>query len=69
MGKADAVGNTRRIFNLVKMLSNKPKAPPTNLTSDNLLRSSEDIAKTWEKFLSQNSRQPKKNFGAQICLL
>ena len=56
MEKADAVGNTRKIFNLVKMLSNKPKTPPTNLTHDkagNLLRSPEDVAKTWENFLSQ----------------
>ena len=56
MEKADAVGNTKKVFNLVKMLSNKPRTPPTNLTSDdagNLLRSPEDIAKIWEKFLSE----------------
>ena len=56
MEKADAVGNTRKIFNLVNMLSNKPKRPPTNLTSDkdgNLLRSPKEVTKTWENFLSQ----------------
>ena len=56
MEKADAVGNTRKIYNLANMLSNKPKRPPTNLTTDdegNLLNSPEDVAKTWEKFLSQ----------------
>ena len=56
MEKADAVGDTRTIFNLTNRLSNKPKKPQINLTSDssgNLLRSPEDVAKTWEKFLSE----------------
>lgn len=56
MEKADAVGDTRKIFNLANMLSNKPKKPPVNLTTDssgNLLRSPEDTAKTWDDFLSK----------------
>ena len=43
--KSNDVGDVRRIFNLVNMLSNKPKAPPCNLTrdeDDNLLNSPED---------------------------
>ena len=56
MEKADAVGDTRKIFNLANMLSNQPKKPPVNLTTDsasNLLRSPEDTAKTWEDFLAK----------------
>ena len=56
MEKADNLGNTRRIFNLVNMLSNKPKQPPANLNTDangDLLRSPEDIADAWEQFLSK----------------
>ena len=56
MEKSDAVGDTRKIFNLVNRLSNKPKLPPTNLTSDkddNLLRSPEEIVTTWGNFLTE----------------
>ena len=56
MEKADAKGDTRKVFNLVNRLSNKPKRPPVNLTSDKngkLLRSPEDTAKTWGNFLSE----------------
>ena len=48
-------GDTKRVFNLVNVLVNKPKKPPTNLNSDvsgNLLRSPEDTAAAWELFLS-----------------
>ena len=33
MEKADDKGDTKKIFNLVNMLSNKPKKPPTNLNT------------------------------------
>lgn len=45
MEKANDVGDVRRIFNLVNMLSNKPRPPPCNLTVDeegNLLNSPEE---------------------------
>ena len=56
MEEADSKGNTRKIFNLVNKLSNKPKKPPTNLNTDAngaLLRSPEDTATAWEEFLSR----------------
>ena len=48
------VGDVRKIFNLVKLLSNKPKAPPCNLTVDEegkLVNSPEDTVERWRTFL------------------
>ena len=56
MEKANTMGDVRRIYNLVNGLSKKPKQPPCNLTTDadgNLLRSPEDTASTWKKFLEK----------------
>ena len=56
MERADEKGDTRRIFNLVNRLSNKPKKPPTNLNTDalgNLLQSPKETAEAWEQFLSR----------------
>ena len=52
--KANELGDVRKIFNLVNLLSNKPKAPPCNLTKDdegNLLNSPENTVERWRKFL------------------
>ena len=55
--KADDKADIRKIFDLMNMLSNKPKNPSANMNTDaigNLLRSPEDIAADWEQFLSKN---------------
>ena len=52
--KANAVGDTRRIYKIVKKLAGKPKPPPANLTKDaqgNLLQSPVATANTWYNFL------------------
>ena len=56
MEEADKVGNTREIYKIVRTLSNKPRQPPTNLTIDengNLLKSPEETAETWRRFLEK----------------
>ena len=43
--KANELGDVRKIFNLVNMLSNKPSQPPSNITKDehgNILKSPEE---------------------------
>ena len=47
--EANVVGNTTRVFKIVKKLSNKPKPPPVNLTHDkdgSLLKSPQEVAAT-----------------------
>ena len=54
MEAANAAGDTRKIFAITNHLSKKAKQPPSNLTSDkdgNLLKSPEETAATWFKFL------------------
>ena len=51
---ANKKGDVRRIYHLVKKLSNKPKPPPSNLTTDekgNLSKSPKDKAERWGSFL------------------
>ena len=60
MESANKVGDTKTIFRLVNFITGKPKAPPKTLTKDkdnNLLKSPEEVAETWFKFL-------KKKFAA-----
>ena len=60
METANSIGNVRKIYAILQKMSNKPKDPPENLNTDadgNMLKSAEEIAKTWEKFL-------KKKFAA-----
>ena len=55
MEAANAVGNTRRVFAITNKLSKKPKQPPQNLSTDesgSLLKSAEEVAAVWERFLS-----------------
>ena len=50
------MGDVRRVYHLVKKLSNKPKPPPSNLTKDdegNLLKSPKEKITRWEKFLAK----------------
>ena len=56
METANVKGDVRRVYYLVKKLSNKPKPPPTNLTTDsngNLLESPKDMAERWGVFLRE----------------
>ena len=55
MEKANAAGDVKAIYRLVKSITGKPKKLPTNLTTDkngNLLQSPQAIAETWRSFLS-----------------
>ena len=63
MEAANARGDTGTIYRIVRHISDKPKAPPQNLTTDedgNLLKSAEDLAATWQRFL-------KKKFDATVA--
>ena len=54
MEAANNKGDIKRVYHLVKKLSNKPKPPPSNLTSDddgNLFKSPKDKAERWGSFL------------------
>ena len=60
---ANAVGNSKRVYALVKKLSCKPRPPPVNLTSDskgNILCSPEDTANVWYKFLKEKFEATKE---------
>ena len=51
---ANGKGDTKRIYQAVKVLAQKREKPPTNITTDaegKPLDSAEDVAATWEKFL------------------
>ena len=51
---ANSLGDIRRVYHLVRKLSNKPKPPPSNLTTDddgNLLTSPEEKAARWGSIL------------------
>ena len=53
MEKADAAGDSRKVFRLVNTLRNKPKPPPTTITRDEngkLLTSPEEKAAVWYSF-------------------
>ena len=54
MEEASAIGNVRKIYKQVQLLSKQAQPPPRNLTHDsngNLLKSPEEIAKRWYTFL------------------
>ena len=56
MESANKLGDVRRIYHLVKKLSNKPKPPPTNLTKDEdgtILKGPSEKVVRWEKFLTR----------------
>ena len=49
-------GDTRKIYNLVNMLSTKPKQPPANLTRDStgkLFHDPKEVANAWGNFLKE----------------
>ena len=51
---ANNLGDIRRVYNLVKKLSNKPKPPPSNLTKSadgKILKDPKDKVRRWESFL------------------
>ena len=53
---ADGHGDTKRIYQGVKKLSEKPTKPPVNLTTDaqgKLLGQAEDVADVWVDFLTE----------------
>ena len=52
---ANGHGDTKKIYQAVRVLAQKQGTPPSNLTTDKngkLLTSSEDVAQAWESFLS-----------------
>ena len=52
--KTNELSDVRWIFNLVNMISNKPKSSPCNLTVDDegeILNSPEETVERWRKFL------------------
>ena len=56
MEAANAVGDTRKVFKMVKHLSKSAKPPPKNLTSDangSLLKSPEEVARIWSELLRE----------------
>ena len=75
--KTNVVGDVKKLFNLVKRLSNKPKPPPVNLTTDknsSLLKSPAEVAKTWKNCLlkilpQQRKRRPVLSWSPSLELL
>ena len=60
MSKANGQGDTRTIYDAVKVLGGKPTKSPTNLTTDQggkLLECAEDVAAAWKQFLQQKFAQ------------
>ena len=58
IGDAERIGDTRGIYNGVKALARKRDKPPTNLNTDgdgNMLKSAEEVAETWHRFLKAKS--------------
>ena len=56
MEAANTVGDTKKLFKMVKHVSKRAKPPPKNLTSDtngSLLKSPEEVARMWSEFLEK----------------
>ena len=63
MESASAVGDTKKIYQLVQHLSKKALPPPRNLTHDSegrLLKSPEEIAAMWFEFLKSKFKETEK---------